>query len=278
MRSCRSAVPAPARRQGRVSTPTRDPQLATCATDRAAGHPRRGERQVQGPAIPRKEERVLARFWLTPTPRFGRTAPAARRAHFLESDRRDLPETDERNGDQAEVSAAARVGLVVASRVVLVAPPQPLEYRRRGKHRLPGHAWSSRARAVAAFLSDGVATQSGYEIAGFVPERQRCRLAAGFRFDRIACKESASSCGRTCAVPRKTGPTVGALRRPSSDESWASLFQGRRVSSWAEPAWCGCGVALLGREAVAVGWPWATTSRGFEAEAGGSSVVGRLWE
>ncbi len=43
--------------------------------------PRRPERQVRGPAIPRKEEPVLARFWLTPTARFGRTAPAARRAH-----------------------------------------------------------------------------------------------------------------------------------------------------------------------------------------------------
>ena len=30
-------------------------------------------------------------------------------------------------GDQAEVSAAARVGIVVASEVALVTPPQPLE-------------------------------------------------------------------------------------------------------------------------------------------------------
>jgi hypothetical protein len=37
--------------------------------------PRRRERPDPHPALPRKEERVLARFWLTPTARFGRTAP-----------------------------------------------------------------------------------------------------------------------------------------------------------------------------------------------------------
>jgi hypothetical protein len=39
------------------------------------------ERPVQHPALPRKEEQALARFWLTPTARFGQPAPVARRAH-----------------------------------------------------------------------------------------------------------------------------------------------------------------------------------------------------
>ena len=35
---------------------------------------------------------------------------------------------------------------------------------------------SSRARVVAAFLSDGVATQSAYEIAGFVSDQECSRV------------------------------------------------------------------------------------------------------
>ena len=43
-----------------------------------------------------------------------------------------------------------------------------------------------------------VAVRTG--VAGGVPEHQRCRLAADFRFDRIACKEPASICDTACSL------------------------------------------------------------------------------
>ena len=48
-----------------------------------AGSPalRRRERPVVRPALGGKEERMLARSWLTPTARLGQAAPVARRAH-----------------------------------------------------------------------------------------------------------------------------------------------------------------------------------------------------
>ena len=55
------------------------------------------------------------------------------------------------------------------------------------------YAWSSRALVVAAFLSDAVATQSGYEIAGFVPLREQARLVPDFRFDTSASTNLAST-------------------------------------------------------------------------------------
>ena len=55
------------------------------------------------------------------------------------------------------------------------------------------HAWSSRARAVAAFLSDAVATQSGSEIAGFVPLREPTRVISDFRFGASASRNLAST-------------------------------------------------------------------------------------
>ena len=62
--------------------------------------------------FPRKEERVLARSWLIAPPHSAH--PGRRRDDCipLESDRRDLPGADERNGDAAQVRDAAMLAAV----------------------------------------------------------------------------------------------------------------------------------------------------------------------
>lgn len=49
---------------------------------------------------------MLARFWLTPTPPVRSNRPGGATSAFRESDRRDLPEADERNGDHGIVRLA----------------------------------------------------------------------------------------------------------------------------------------------------------------------------
>jgi hypothetical protein len=74
------------------------------------------------------------------------------------------------------------------------------------------YACRGHADVVAAFLSDSEATRSGHETPGFVPKRQRCGLAADFRFDRIACKEPASTWGPTCASSARRTLSTGHPR------------------------------------------------------------------
>jgi hypothetical protein len=49
------------------------------------------------------------------------------------------------------------------------------------------------------------ATSLARQTAQFVPKRQRCGLAADFRFDRIACKQPANTRGPTCSSSAHRG-------------------------------------------------------------------------
>lgn len=88
---------------------------------------------------------------------------------------------------------------------------QVLAGRRADGDALLLHAWSSRARAVAAFVSDAVATQSGYEIAGFVPRRYVAASAPECRFRHRKAELLADQSGRGAHVAVSAARLVEAV-------------------------------------------------------------------
>jgi hypothetical protein len=79
---------------------TRDLLVASCANRPRRSPPRRRARSLWGPAYPRKEERVFARFWLIAPP--GSAHPGRRRDDCIPRERSSRPlRSDERSGDKA---------------------------------------------------------------------------------------------------------------------------------------------------------------------------------
>jgi hypothetical protein len=74
------------------------------------------------------------------------------------------------------------------------------------------------------------AGRSGDQTLAIVPKRQRCGLVADFRFDRIACKEPASTWGPTCSDSVLSRPPRESARRAAANLKAGPVPEPRRAS------------------------------------------------
>ena len=188
--------------------------------------PRRRERPVPRPALPRKEERVLARSWLIAPPGSATQAGGATIA-FLESDRRDLPVADERNGDIPIARGVAADSSCGADG----APNADLALRRRSRTSL--HAVATAPLSAASGTSD-----AGASLAGRWASDSNLEVPAKRRLTAISPhSRDVGQRGNGGPVPRPPSrPALGRVERSVGGLGCLAARPGRRARRCARVA------------------------------------------
>ena len=107
----------------------------------------------------------------------------------------------------------------------------------------PTDGWStpksSHARAVAAFLSEAVATQSGHEMPAFVPRRERCLDASGFAIPAGKAALWRRREDRWVSSGVAQGSRSGPAFAPSISGTCATASRRRSARIWSRDHWDG---------------------------------------